>query len=73
MAEIDRELADHKRKADRVANGSGLIATLAWLLVEDLRRPVRRLRRRSRLRRLGVTGRPRRDLIRRAGEDGFLP
>ncbi len=67
MAEIDRELADHQRKADRVAHGSGLIATLAWLLVEDLRRPVRRLRRRSRLRRLGVTGRPRRDLIRRAG------
>lgn len=65
MAEIDRELYDHKVKADRVATHAGVMFTLAWLLIEDLRRPARWLRRRGRLRRLGVTGRARRDLVRR--------
>jgi Fe-S-cluster-containing hydrogenase component 2 len=65
MAEIDRELDDHKAKADEVATHSGVLYTLAWLLIEDLRRPARWLRRRGRLRRLGVAGKQRRDLGRR--------
>lgn len=65
MAEIDRELYDHKVKADTVAGNAGVLYTLAWLLIEDLRRPARWLRRRGRLRKLGVTGKARRDLIRR--------
>ncbi|HVK76926.1 MAG TPA: 4Fe-4S binding protein [Kofleriaceae bacterium] len=66
MAEIDRELTEHKATADKVARSSGLIYTLVWLLVEDVRRPARHLRRRARLRKLGVTGKPRRDMVRRA-------
>ena len=65
MAEIDRELYDHKVKADRVAAHAGVIYTLVWLLVEDARRPARWLRRRGRMRRLGMTGKQRRDLMRR--------
>lgn len=65
MAEIDRELYDHKVKADKVATHAGVIYTLLWLLVEDARRPARWLARRGRLRRLGMTGKQRRDLMRR--------
>ncbi len=66
-AEVDRELYEHKAKVDAVASHSGVVVTLLWLLVEDARRPARWLRRRSRLRRLGMTGKARRDLVRRAG------
>ena len=65
MAEIDRELYDHKLRAGRVAAHAGVLFTLAWLLLEDLRRPGRRLRRRGRLARLGMQGRARRDLVAR--------
>ena len=68
MAEIDRELYLHKLKADRVAHHAGVLFALGWLLLEDLRRPVRRLRRRARLTRLGVHGRARRDLAMRASK-----
>ncbi|HVV83151.1 MAG TPA: 4Fe-4S binding protein [Kofleriaceae bacterium] len=65
MAEIDRELYDHNLRAGRVARHPSVLFALGWLLFEDLRRPARWLRRRSRLARLGVTGRARRDLVRR--------
>ncbi len=65
MAEIDRELYEHKVKADTVAARTGVVVTLLWLLVEDARRPARWLRRRGRLRRLGVSGKQRRDLMSR--------
>jgi Fe-S-cluster-containing hydrogenase component 2 len=65
MAEIDRELYDHKVKADKVATHSGVIYTLLWLFFEDAKRPGRWLSRRGRLRRLGMAGKPRRDLMRR--------
>jgi hypothetical protein len=68
MAEIDRELYDHKLRAQRVSYHAGVLFTLAWLLIEDLRRPVRRWRRRARLGRLGVTGRMRKDLVERASK-----
>jgi Fe-S-cluster-containing hydrogenase component 2 len=67
MAEIDRELYDHKLRAGRVATHAGVLFALAWLFIEDLRRPARRLRRRARLTRLGVSGRARRDLVARTG------
>ena len=66
MAEIDRELHDHRQRSLRVAQRAGLIVSLAWLLMEDLRRPGRRLARRARLARVGVTGKIRRDLVKRA-------
>ncbi len=67
MAAIDRELTDHAQRAARVAHHGGFLWALGWLLFEDLRRPVRRLRRSSRLRRLGVARRDRKDLVTRAG------
>ncbi|MBK9033363.1 MAG: 4Fe-4S dicluster domain-containing protein [Myxococcales bacterium] len=66
-SEIDRELWEHGQRAARVAERYGLLLSLGWLLVEDLRRPGRWLARRSRLGRVGVTGKARRDLVRRAG------
>ena len=68
MSEIDRELYEHKLRAGRVSMHAGVLFTLGWLLFEDLRRPVRRWRRRARLTRLGVTGRMRRDLVQRTGK-----
>ena len=67
MSEIDRELWDHGQRAGRVAASYGLVASLVWLLIEDLRRPGRWLARRTRLARVGVTGKARRDLVRRTG------
>lgn len=67
MTELDRELWEHGQRAARVAHGWGVLAALAWLLVEDLRRPGRWLARRGRLGKLGVTGKLRRELLRRTG------
>ena len=67
MAEIDRELYDHTLRAGRVAAHPSVLFALAWLLLEDVRRPGRWLGRRARLARLGVRGRARRDLVTRAG------
>jgi len=66
MAEIDRELYEHRQRAGRVAYQAGLLFSLGWLLVEDLRRPGRWLARRARLARVGVTGKVRRELVKRA-------
>lgn len=67
MAEIDRELYEHHHRSMHVARTAGLLYSLLWLLVEDLRRPGRYLARRSRLARVGVTGAVRRDLVKRTG------
>jgi Fe-S-cluster-containing hydrogenase component 2 len=67
MAEIDDELARHKRRAAAAAARASILYSLAWLFAEDARRPGRWLRRRARLGRLGVTGKIRRDILRRAG------
>lgn len=66
MAEIDRELHDHHLRAGRVARHRGLLFSLGWLLLEDLRRPGRWFARRSRLARVGTTGAVRRELVKRA-------
>ncbi len=67
MAEIDGELARHRARADATAARASVVFSLAWLLAEDARRPGRWLRRRARLGRLGVAGKSRRDILRRAG------
>src|SRR5262249_42455669 len=67
MADIDRELERHKKRADAIARTGGVIWSLLWILVEDLRRLDRWWSRRSRLGRLGMTGAARRDLVRRTG------
>ncbi|MEZ4400533.1 MAG: 4Fe-4S dicluster domain-containing protein [Kofleriaceae bacterium] len=67
MSELDRELWDHGQRAAHVAHRYGLVRSLGWLLLEDLRRPGRALARRARLTRVGITGKARRELVRRTG------
>ena len=64
--EVDRELGDHAARADRIARGKGMTLALLWLIAEDVRRPFRRVARRKRLSKLGITGKDRRELARRA-------
>jgi Fe-S-cluster-containing hydrogenase component 2 len=67
MAELETEMARQRDAADRTARRASVVYSLGWLFFEDARRPVRWLRRRRRLSRLGVTGKTRRDLLRRVG------
>ncbi len=66
MAEIDRELAEQRQKAHRVAMSPSVLRALWWLLFQDIGRIPRTLARRSRLAQLGVDRRTRKDLARRA-------
>jgi Fe-S-cluster-containing hydrogenase component 2 len=66
-AEIDREMREHARRADQVAQASGVLRALFWLVAEDIRRPYRWWARRRRLGSLGVGAAQRRELVRRAG------
>ncbi len=69
IAELDRELAEQRVKAQAVAQGSSVLYALLWLLWQDFSRiPMfTGLRRRHRLKQLGIdTRRARRDLARRA-------
>jgi hypothetical protein len=68
IAELDRELAEQRMKAQRVGQGSSVIYALLWLLWQDFARIpfVSGLRRRHRLKQLGIDDRrTRRDLSRR--------
>jgi Fe-S-cluster-containing hydrogenase component 2 len=67
MSELEQEIAKHRARADRTAKRASLLYSLLWLLIQDARRPGRYLARRARLTRLGVTGKARRDLLRRVG------
>jgi Fe-S-cluster-containing hydrogenase component 2 len=67
MAEIDRELAIHRARAQEVATSPGVTRALWWLIFQDIGRIPATLARRSRLKQLGVTDRrTRKDLARRA-------
>jgi Fe-S-cluster-containing hydrogenase component 2 len=66
MAEIDRELAVQRAKAQRVAMSSSLIRALWWLIFQDIGRIPRTIARRGRLAQLGVDRARRKDLARRA-------
>jgi Fe-S-cluster-containing hydrogenase component 2 len=66
MAEIDRELAAHRAKAQRVAMSTSLLRALWWLIFQDIGRIPRTIARRSRLAQLGVDRVTRKDLARRA-------
>ncbi|MEM9493881.1 MAG: hypothetical protein AAGC55_32335, partial [Myxococcota bacterium] len=67
VAEADKILDLHRQKAEYIANRAGIVRTLLWILGEDLRRPFRRLRRRSIFRRTGVPKGVARELSRRTG------
>jgi Fe-S-cluster-containing hydrogenase component 2 len=66
MAEIDRELAAHRQKAQRVAMSTSLLRALWWLIFQDIGRIPRTIARRGRLAQLGVDRVTRKDLARRA-------
>lgn len=67
MSELDAELVAARERADGVARRASVLYALGWLFLEDARRLGRWLRRRRRLTRLGVTGKTRRDILRRVG------
>jgi Fe-S-cluster-containing hydrogenase component 2 len=66
MAEIDRELAIQRAKAQEVAMSPGVLRALWWLIFQDIGRIPNTMARRGRLSQLGVDRRTRRDLARRA-------
>jgi Fe-S-cluster-containing hydrogenase component 2 len=66
MAEIDRELALHRARAQEVGMSPSVLRALWWLIFQDIGRIPGTMARRSRLRQLGVDRRTRRDLARRA-------
>jgi hypothetical protein len=67
MSELEAEIARARAGADRTVRIANILYSLLWLLFEDARRPLRWLRRRARLGRMGVKGRTRRELVRRVG------
>jgi Fe-S-cluster-containing hydrogenase component 2 len=67
MAELEEEMARHRERADRTARRASILYSLVWLFLEDARRPARWWARRHRLARLGVSGRTRREVLRRVG------
>jgi hypothetical protein len=60
-------LAHHRERATRVAQNAGFIGALWWLLMEEVRRPLRWLGRRSKLRKTAAPRAVVRELIRRTG------
>ncbi|MGE5181055.1 MAG: 4Fe-4S dicluster domain-containing protein, partial [Acidobacteriota bacterium] len=66
MAEIDRELAEQRAKAQKVAMSRSVLRALWFLLFQDLFRMFRTLARRGRLKQLGVDKPTRAMLARRA-------
>jgi hypothetical protein len=67
MAQADSLLARHREKSERVAAGSGLVGTLIWIIMEDVVRPWRWLKRRRLLRRTSAPKAAWKDVSRRVG------
>jgi Fe-S-cluster-containing hydrogenase component 2 len=66
MAEIDRELALQRAKAQEVAMSQSVLRALWWLIFQDIGRIPNTIARRGRLSQLGVDRKTRNDLARRA-------
>jgi Fe-S-cluster-containing hydrogenase component 2 len=67
MAEIDRELAEQRAKAQKVAMSPSILRALWWLIFQDIGRIPRTMARKGRLAQLQVDRATRNDLARRAG------
>jgi hypothetical protein len=67
VAEAEAELEAQRENATRVAESAGMWRTLVWLIMQDLRRPGRWLKRRRRLRRTSAPRAAVRELVRRTG------
>jgi hypothetical protein len=66
MAEIDRELAVQRAKAQRVGQSPSMLKALWWLIFQDIGRWPRTIARRGRLAQLGVDRKTRKELAKRA-------
>ena len=67
MAEIDRELAEQRAKAQRVAMSPSMLRALWWLIFQDVGRGARASGGCGRLAQLGVDRKTRAELAKRAG------
>lgn len=67
MAEIDRELAVQRAKAQQVGQSPSMMRALWWLIFQDIGRWPRTIARRGRLSQLGVDRKTRKELAKRAG------
>ncbi len=67
MAEIDRELAVQRAKAQAVGTSPSMMRAMWWLIFQDIGRWPRTLARRGRLSQLGVDRKTRKELAKRAG------
>ncbi len=67
MADVDRELADQRANAQRVAQSRSVTRALGWLISQDVGRFPRTWARRGRLARAGMDRKTRSDVARRAG------
>jgi len=65
MAELDRELAGQRAKAQTVAMSPSVTRALWWLIFQDIGRFWRNFARRGRLKQLGLDRKTRKDLSRR--------
>ncbi len=66
-AEAEAELKAHRANAQQVADSSGIMGALMWIILQDLKRPVRWLRRRARIGGTSAPRRVRRELVGRLG------
>ena len=67
MAEIDRELAVQRAKAQGVGRSPSMMRAMWWLIFQDIGRWPRTIARRGRLAQLGVDRKTRKELAKRAG------
>jgi Fe-S-cluster-containing hydrogenase component 2 len=67
MQELDKELWEHRSRAEVVARSPSVIRAMGWLIMEDLKRWGRNMARRGKLGSMGLGGKARRDLVRRTG------
>ncbi len=63
----DALLNRHRLASDRIAQRAGLIGAMWWIMMEDLKRPFRWLRRRRLIGKTSAPAAVKRDLIRRVG------
>lgn len=67
MVQADAMLGAHRQYADHIAQNAGMLRTLIWIIMEDLRRPGRWLKRRRIFRRTGLPKQTWKDLSKRVG------
>jgi Fe-S-cluster-containing hydrogenase component 2 len=67
MADLDREMAEHRVRAEGVARSTSVIGAMWWLLSQDVASPTRYFSRKGNVGRYGLVGKARRDLVKRVG------